>query len=170
MDSKICNTCKEPKLRTLFGKQSSERDGLRASCKRCINTAQNKSNRNNPERRAAHSKRYQDNNRDAVLARRVLNKEADSIRGKLWVKANRARVNEKAANRRARVREQTPDMCDMEVSMIRAMYWISDVLSNSCGESFHIDHIHPISKGGLHEFANLQILSAEENFKKGAKV
>ena len=44
------------------------------------------------------------------------------------------------------------------------------ILGNSCGEKFHVDHIHPISKGGLHVFDNLQILSAEENLKKGSSI
>ena len=33
----------------------------------------------------------------------------------------------------------------------------------------HVDHIKPLSKGGLHEPNNLQLLSPEENMKKGAK-
>lgn len=33
----------------------------------------------------------------------------------------------------------------------------------------HVDHIKPLSKGGLHTPSNLQLLSPEENMKKGAK-
>jgi len=33
----------------------------------------------------------------------------------------------------------------------------------------HVDHIKPLSKGGLHTPNNLQLLSPEENMKKGAR-
>jgi len=38
------------------------------------------------------------------------------------------------------------------------------------GIQHHVDHIIPLSKGGLHHPDNLQILTAEENLKKGAKL
>jgi 5-methylcytosine-specific restriction endonuclease McrA len=33
----------------------------------------------------------------------------------------------------------------------------------------HVDHIRPLAKGGKHEPSNLQLLTPEENLKKGAK-
>ena len=33
----------------------------------------------------------------------------------------------------------------------------------------HVDHIQPLSQGGKHHPDNLQILTAEENLRKGAK-
>lgn len=35
---------------------------------------------------------------------------------------------------------------------------------------FHVDHIIPIKHGGKHVFENLQILTATDNLKKGAKL
>jgi 5-methylcytosine-specific restriction endonuclease McrA len=36
--------------------------------------------------------------------------------------------------------------------------------------AFHVDHIIPLAKGGAHLPENLQILPAEENLRKGAKL
>jgi len=38
------------------------------------------------------------------------------------------------------------------------------------GEEYHVDHIIPLAKGGLHHPDNLQVLPADLNLKKGAKV
>jgi 5-methylcytosine-specific restriction endonuclease McrA len=36
--------------------------------------------------------------------------------------------------------------------------------------NYHLDHINPISNGGIHELSNLQVLCASCNLKKGAKI
>ena len=40
----------------------------------------------------------------------------------------------------------------------------------NCPEGYEVDHIIPISKGGLHQLSNLQYLTKEENRKKSAKL
>lgn len=42
-------------------------------------------------------------------------------------------------------------------------------ISLETGIEHHVDHIRPLAKGGRHHPSNLQILTAEENLKKGAK-
>jgi len=37
-------------------------------------------------------------------------------------------------------------------------------------DGYHVDHLMPISKGGIHHAGNLQYLTPEENRKKGAKI
>ena len=37
------------------------------------------------------------------------------------------------------------------------------------GSTWHLDHVMPLSLGGLHDDANLQILCAPCNLRKGAK-
>jgi len=61
---------------------------------------------------------------------------------------------------------QTPTLTENEKKKIELYYTISHHL----GENFHVDHIHPLSKGGLHHPDNLQILTKEENLIKSNKL
>tara|TARA_Y100000310_G_C20285111_1_gene624483 strand:+ start:77 stop:622 length:546 start_codon:yes stop_codon:yes gene_type:complete len=65
------------------------------------------------------------------------------------------------AKRRKRVKEQTPPWADME--KIKQIYL-------TCPNGYDVDHIHPLSKGGLHIHWNLQHLPAIENLRKGSKI
>ena len=55
-------------------------------------------------------------------------------------------------------KKQTPPDADLEI--------IKDFYKN-CPEGYEIDHIMPISKGGLHHQDNLQYLTISENRSKG---
>jgi 5-methylcytosine-specific restriction endonuclease McrA len=39
----------------------------------------------------------------------------------------------------------------------------------SLGDSFHVDHIKPLAKGGLHTLENLMVVPAICNLRKGVK-
>ena len=73
------------------------------------------------------------------------------------------RKNGKAvsANYRARLRNQTPPEADL--SAIKQFYI-------ECPLGYEVDHIVPISKGGLHILENLQYLTTTENRQKSNKM
>jgi 5-methylcytosine-specific restriction endonuclease McrA len=118
--------------------------------------------------------KYRDNNRELCneRARKSRYKKVEYYREKnrLYRMNNLEKHAAKEARRRALKREQTPELTSLEESAIYALYFISKVLSNSCDEQFHVDHIIPLAKGGLHTFENLQILTAKENLAKGARI
>ncbi len=58
-------------------------------------------------------------------------------------------------------KNQTPPDADLEI--------IKDFYKN-CPEGYEVDHIHPISKGGLHHQDNLQYLTIFENRSKSNKL
>lgn len=74
---------------------------------------------------------------------------------------HRRRRNEASANYRAKERNQTPPEADRKA--ITEFY-------KACPEGYEVDHIIPISKGGLHILENLQYLTANENRRKGNKM
>lgn len=74
-----------------------------------------------------------------------------------------------AATRRAKKKNQTPDLTQEQVGRILNLYQECAKLTASTGIPHEVDHIVPICKGGLHHPDNLQILTMEENRKKGGK-
>lgn len=156
---KICTKCSLPKNFTEFNKHHGGKFGLAAACRLCANKRLREYVKNNKSLKAEQNRKWNEENREY---RRELSKQ--------WCKMNKEKRYSLNAKRRASLISQTPEISNLEKSAIEALYFISKVLSNSCGEKFHVDHMHPISKGGSHTFDNLQILTAEENRRKGDRI
>ena len=73
----------------------------------------------------------------------------------------RATVNEANARYRARMKAQIVPGEDIKP--------IQDFYAN-CPEGYEVDHIIPLSKGGLHSLSNLQYLTISENRRKSNKI
>ncbi len=82
---------------------------------------------------------------------------AQSIGGKL-------RCNIRKAKRRANKRNQTPKLTTVDTLAIKLLYKAATV------RNYHVDHIIPITKGGLHHPMNLQILSPHDNLVKSDRI
>ena len=76
----------------------------------------------------------------------------------------------KSAKRRALKRKQSPKLNDTEQQQVIAIYKRCQDLTESTGIPHHVDHIIPVSKEGEHHPDNLQILTAEQNIKKGNRL
>lgn len=59
---------------------------------------------------------------------------------------------------------------DANQEKIRFIYWAAKELEKIDGIKYHVDHIIPLSKGGLHHENNLQVIEAKNNLKKGSKI
>jgi len=70
----------------------------------------------------------------------------------------RARANSRFIKYKMKKKNQTPP--DADLDKIKEIY-------ENCPEGHHVDHIIPISKGGLHHQDNLQYLTAADNIAKG---
>jgi 5-methylcytosine-specific restriction endonuclease McrA len=86
-----------------------------------------------------------------------------------WQAANPDKVRAKVALRRAR-----QNACFVESVSPALVYERDGGRCQSCGlpvdpHSFHIDHIVPISRGGEHSYANVQLAHASCNHRKGAR-
>ena len=69
--------------------------------------------------------------------------------------------NEVSANYRAKLKGQTPKEVDR--NLLKEFY-------ANCPVGHEVDHIIPISKGGLHTLENLQYLTINENRRKSNKL
>jgi hypothetical protein len=88
----------------------------------------------------------------------------------LYREENQYKLNAKEAKRRVLKRSQTPELSEVEKAEVDYLYWLAKDLRAVSGQDYHVDHIHPVSKGGIHHPDNLQILPADINLAKGAKV
>lgn len=73
----------------------------------------------------------------------------------------RATANEANARYRARMKQQVVEGEDL--GPIKEFY-------KNCPPGYEVDHIVPLSKGGLHTITNLQYLTVTENRKKSNKL
>lgn len=84
------------------------------------------------------------------------------------------RTKEKQNNKTYRYRSkkfgETPILTPEEHQRILLIYKECGRITEETGVLHHVDHIHPISKGGKYHPDNLQILTATENIRKGNKL
>lgn len=89
------------------------------------------------------------------------NKEQHREWNNNWRKNNPAAVKAIGAKRRARTKEATTKDADLE--LIKKIY-------SKCPDGYHVDHIIPLSKGGLHHEDNLCYLKVADNLHKKDKL
>ena len=80
------------------------------------------------------------------------------------------KVNNKTYRYWAKKFGDAPVLTKEEHQRIVEIYRECARITEETGIPHHVDHIHPISKGGQHHPDNLQILTAEENIRKSNKL
>ena len=72
--------------------------------------------------------------------------------------------------RKTRLVQQTPALTEAEKKTISDLYERRDSLNQTAGYiAYHVDHIQPLARGGLHHPSNLRVTTSIENLSKGAK-
>ena len=88
--------------------------------------------------------------------------------GKEYRRNNRGIINARTAKRRAKKLRQTPP--DADINAIQEIYrWCAELNSKLGKVFFHVDHIVPLDKGGLHHEDNLMIIPWFQNNRKYTK-
>jgi 5-methylcytosine-specific restriction endonuclease McrA len=83
--------------------------------------------------------------------------------------ASQARqADKRAARQQAREAAIRAGQRGHKCELVVAVYAVARAW-RAAGVSVHVDHVHPIARGGRHEWQNLNILPAIENLKKGAR-
>jgi 5-methylcytosine-specific restriction endonuclease McrA len=157
-------TCSGPCGKTLeltcFGKRSDSPDGLQYMCKICIRERNNTYRRNNPDIISKSEKAYHDRNREY----RAVNSK---VRSRRWREANREKNAEKNANYRARKINAEKETLPRDWWAITVNHYGRKCVKCSSTDRVAVDHIIPLSKGGLHHFSNFQVLCISCNSSKG---
>ena len=167
--TKVCTKCGIEKEPPSFYKSSSSR------CKECV---------------SAHNKRYYADNKEGILQDRALSassrRESILVYNQEYYKSNREKILIQKAEygklypdrlasrnvlRKAYRSKATPAFIDTEA--VSSLYKEAAKLSRDTGVAHHVDHIIPLRSKlvcGLHWEGNLQIITAEENLRKGNRV
>ena len=183
---KTCTKCNETKGISEFYKNKWGKFGVRVDCKVCVKSYQqgNKAAiaeykkdyyQKNKEALSDGMKSYQQDNKAAIAEykknRYQKNRERLLEYHKNYQRENKALCNSHSAKNRARKRNATPPWLTEDQDLeIKAYYKKAKALEKKDGIQRHVDHIVPL-KGknicGLHVPWNLQVLTAEENLRKG---
>ena len=84
-----------------------------------------------------------------------------------WRRTDKAYNAEKSMRYRATKMNQTPELTQQEKYDIMKVYKLAKKLTEETGVKHEVDHIMPLSKGGIHHPYNLQVLTKYENQSKG---
>ncbi len=190
---KICALCLQQKPASEFHKNCKTSDGLRSSCKICTRATNKKSVLRHRQKRLAEKREYYYRQKDKAdfiekrkartaktkkekaeydRKRHLANAEKIKSRVKEWTKANpdrrRAITFNYDSRRRAWIRS---GVSAKEILLwVNAQPKICKWCNIDCGGDYHIDHVHPLSKGGEHELHNLAVSCPACNLRKNAKL
>ena len=132
----------------------------------------------NPEKDLARARNSRVENPEKFRVRyqiwRVANIEKARASVRAWCIANPDKCNAQAAKRKANKLRATPSWITQEqIRQMAAIYANAKRREAMTGVDWHVDHVVPLQGKnvcGLHVPWNLQLLSAEENLKKGNKL
>jgi len=197
---KICSKCKEYKDLEDFGKYSKMKDGLNSVCKICCRKRDKKAKqkdgyikaneiykeahkkemnkygktyrKENVEKVSKKNKKHYEENKKHYEGYRKENKEnkKEYDKKRLQTANGKAKDTEKSGKRRALKAGTSINNTPHENYLIECIYAFSRFKSETTGIPQHVDHVIPLSKGGLHNPSNMQILTATANMSKGAKL
>lgn len=161
--AKTCSKCKveKPGTSEFFYKSAASRapDGLQYYCKECAKTAARSSYAKDPA--ASNARR---------VANRRANPERDAATHRRWAAANpeaqREHWRKTKQTRRAARRGNLTEYVDPLV-----LLEMDDGVCGICGGDvdpfeFHMDHVIPVSRGGDHSYANMQVSHPRCNKRK----
>ena len=157
---KQCTKCSKYKALWEFNKHNTCSFGVRSYCKKCNIKHNIEYNISRKEYISKYGKTYRKNNKNIIIER-----------GKTYRQNNKDKVNAKEAKRKALKLNQSPVLTPVEKILINRYYELSTKLNTTAGFiKYHVDHIIPLSKGGLHHPDNLQIITAKDNLCKSDKL
>ena len=124
----------------------------------------------NKEKLSAANKNWRVNNKEKKRAYNKawneVNKEKKKAYDIVWRQAHRGRYNALKKAYKERKNQNNFITTKEDKQLAKWIYTMSSKLSEITGTKWHVDHIKPLSKGGMHSLDNLQIVPAVWNLQK----
>lgn len=175
--TKVCSKCGENKPLDCYHKDLGFKSGLKARCKSCISVEKKQYWSENKSSRRDYDRLYKEANKEAISNTRSTyyknNREYIRRYSSEYSKNNKHLHRARQSKRRAITAKAIPrhlKTCPLEKASVVNIYLLAKVISDCTGVNHHVDHMWPLSDGGPHWSGNLQIIPAEDNQRKYAKV
>jgi len=167
-----CSKCGEEKDESDFSVRASRPRGHNSQCKACCRLVNKVNYDKNVERNRAAASDYRKRNPPTGSVYQAAYRDAhrEELREyfRQYSKENRHKKQATGVARRSKKLNAIPSWVDhVEVA---AIYKRSKQIERRCGTKMHVDHIVPLVHPlvcGLHCEANLRVLPAAKNLKKG---
>ena len=121
----------------------------------------------NRERSNAQKQAWAKRNPEYKKAYSKANKEKIAASKAIWRENNKDKINATVANRRALKFRATIRLTELDKFVVEEMYNLAQLRTEQTGFEWHVDHIKPLTKGGLHKPTNLQVVPGTWNLSKG---
>lgn len=167
-----CTRCKKLLPLESFGKDHRNKSGLKSWCRECERDHKSLKYRTEDSTRARiknyKEKYYRMKSTDAEWV------EKEKARKLQYQRNNKDKTSLCWSRRRAsKMRATPPWLTESHIKEINSIYQFRKEINGMNGNSYHVDHIHPL-KGknfcGLHVPWNLQVISQKDNDAKGSKL
>ena len=175
---KTCSKCEVEKEFSEFPKRKSSKDGLACWCRSCFSAYYSKYYKDNKVALCEKARTYHKENREEILPklRKSYEKHKDK-RAKYQTEYRNTPKGTLVARNNCSKRRAAEKAGDVTTSQLEGLLKLHTMLDgtylceycNESGEKYHIDHIKPLCKGGLHTINNLTIACPGCNHSKGSK-
>lgn len=150
---KKCSKCGELKSLDDFCKHKAKHDGLNSRCKECSNNVfKSWASRN-------HVKHI-----EKKRLWRTSNLQQDKSNKLQWREYNGDKIRSYNSKRRSLKQNAVSQLHNPKIE--QCFYKMARMLKEETGNDYHLDHILPLNKGGVHHHCNLQIIEAKKNLEK----
>jgi hypothetical protein len=121
--------------------------------------------RKDKEKQKAYDKAWHERNRERKAKANKAWRERNIDYNKAWCERNRVVSSPRAKKKNAQV-----TLTSNEKEKMLLLERTRRELQTETGQAYHIDHILPLSHGGIHHPINLRILDGGENISKWNKI
>jgi len=165
----LCCKCNKYKALWQFNKRSDTAFGVQQYCRSCQSSHNKKYKDDNALYITNYRREYNKNHREYIKEynRNYHFKYKDKInkRQRLYRRFNLSRDALRSSNRRSIKLIQSVKLTNSEKYRIELLYKWANIL----GKNFQVDHVVPLSRGGLHHPDNMHVIPRIQNLKKKDK-